>query len=144
MRVEPHVNTLDVEAVLTFRKQSALLAVLELGQADGALQNRLLTKLRCFSRFRGVDEDGEGVEDGGVEAACGGRKGSGVWVLVKHDVGSAIVAVATEMAAAGAEEVPAGVEVEADHEDDDEEEDDDGTEHDLAADGVALVVGLGW
>lgn len=63
---------------------------------------------------------------------------------MKHDVGSAIVAVATEMAAAGAEEVPAGVEVEADHEDDDEEEDDDGTEHDLAADGVALVVGLGW
>ncbi|KAM1301122.1 hypothetical protein ACFX2H_012202 [Malus domestica] len=43
------------------------------------------------------------------------------------------------MEAAGAEEVPTRVEVEAQHEDDDEEEDDDGAEHDLAAELVAVV-----
>ncbi|KAL0743334.1 hypothetical protein Bca4012_084847 [Brassica carinata] len=48
------------------------------------------------------------------------------------------------MAAASAEEVPAGVEVEEDHEDDDEEEDDDGAQHDLAAHGVGSRGGGGF
>ena len=52
-------------------------------------------------------------------------------------VAAAAVAATEVLAAACAEEVPAGVEVEADHEDDDEEEDDDGAEHDLPAQGVA-------
>lgn len=46
-------------------------------------------------------------------------------------------------AAAGVEEVPAGVEVEEDHEEDDEEEDNDGAEHDPSAEGVTGAGGGG-
>lgn len=135
--MEPHINTLDMETVLTLRKQTPRFVVLEFRQADGALQNRLLLKQRCLIRFRRINKYGEGVEDGGVEAA-GGAGGEGSGVLMKDDVGAAVSVVAAEMAAAGAMKVPAGVEVEADHEDDDEKEDDYGAEHNLAAEGVSL------
>lgn len=46
-------------------------------------------------------------------------------------------------ASAGAEEVPAGVEVEEDHEEDDEEEDNDGAQHDPSAEGVTGAGGGG-
>lgn len=71
----------------------------------------------------GVEEDGEGIEEGGVEAVMGDGDGGGgvVGVDVEDEVRAAAAAVASgavEVAAAGTEEVPAGVEVEADHEDD--------------------------
>jgi hypothetical protein len=37
MRLEPHVDAVDVEAVVAFREQSALLVGLEFAQTDGTL-----------------------------------------------------------------------------------------------------------
>lgn len=137
MRLEPHVNAVGVEAVVALGKEPTRLVLFELRQADGAL---LRARLRRRVALGGVDEDRERLEHGGVEAAIGQGAGGG-GVHVEDELGAAL-AVPTNVAAAGSEQVPAGVEVEADHENDDEEENDDGAEHDLAAEGVAFVVGM--
>lgn len=51
MRLKPHVDAFDVEAVVAFREQSALLVALELAQTDGALEP-------LFVIFRLIDEHG--------------------------------------------------------------------------------------
>lgn len=79
--LEPHVYALDVEAVATLREESGLLALLELGQADGALE-------RLTAALVGVGEDGEGLEDGGVEATGGGGG-----IDVEDEVSAAVVTV---------------------------------------------------
>lgn len=116
--MEPHVDALDVEAVAALGEGPTRFVLFEFGEANGALRSRVRVGLG------GVDEDRDGLEDGRVEAArgsCagGGRVGVGR-VHVKDEVGAA--SVASDLAAARADEVPARVEVEADHEDDHEEE----------------------
>lgn len=52
---EPRVDAGDVERVATLGQRATAVAVLELRQADGAVQRR--------RGCRGVDEDGDGLED---------------------------------------------------------------------------------
>lgn len=51
MRLKPHVDAFDVEAVVTFWEQSALLVALECAQTDGALEP-------LFVILRLIDEHG--------------------------------------------------------------------------------------
>lgn len=102
--MEPHVYALDVEAMAALREESRLLALLELGQADGALE-------RLAAALLGVGEDGEAVENRRVESVgCSGGS-----VDVEDEVRAAVVTVSAEEAAAaasGPEEVPASIKVE--------------------------------
>lgn len=109
-----------MEAVLALGKQPTRFVLFELGQAHGALQNGLGVGLRR------VDKHRKRLEDSVVEAARGGRDGGGGSVLVEENMRAAVVAVSAEIAATRAEEVPARVKVETDHENYYEEEDDDG------------------
>ena len=116
MRVEPHVDAVGVERVVAFGQDPTRFARFEFRQADRAFGG-------VFFGAGGlgiVGEDGEGGEDSGVEAAGGdggGGGGGGGGIEVEDDVGAAAAAEvsAEELAAAGAGEVPAGVEVEGEH-----------------------------
>lgn len=126
--VEPHVNAVGMEFMVALWQYPTRFTRFELRQADGALR-------RVFRVGLGVvGEDGERGDDGGVEAACGSGDGGGV-VGVEDELGAA-----AEVTAASTDEVPAGVEVEKEHQKDDEEEEDDGGEHDLAAEAVTLCI----
>ena len=68
MRLEPHVDAVDVEAVVAFGEEPGLLAIGELGEADRALEPVLEVA-------GAVDEDGERSEHGGLEASPESRDG---------------------------------------------------------------------
>lgn len=66
MRFEPGVDTLGVEDVVTFRDQTQRFVVLELVQADGALERAFAYLQRLHL---GVNEGRESVDNVAVEAA---------------------------------------------------------------------------
>ncbi|KAG6533925.1 hypothetical protein ZIOFF_007803 [Zingiber officinale] len=124
--MEPHVDAVDVEAMGTPRKNAHLLALLEVAKAYRAVL--------CFLLAAGGDAQGEGLDDGGIESAGGGRGGkSSTGTVVGQDEASPDAAVTL----AEEEEARAKVEVEGEEEEDGPEEDDGGDEHDLAAEGVS-------
>lgn len=73
MRFKPGVDTLGVEDVVAFRDQTQRFVILELVQADGALE-------RAFADLQrldvGVDEGRESVDDLAVEATGGAAPGA--------------------------------------------------------------------
>lgn len=73
MRFKPGVDTLGVEDVIAFRDQTQRFVVLELVQADGALQSAFANLQRLDLR---VDEGRESVDDLAVEAARGTSPGA--------------------------------------------------------------------
>lgn len=82
--------------------------------------------------FGGEGEDGEGGEDGCVEAAGGG--GGVVVEWEEEEVpGAVVVELARVVTALAVAEDVAGVEVEGEYESGDGEENDDGDEHNFAA-----------
>lgn len=123
--MEPHVDAVDVEAMGAPRKNAHLLALLEVAKAHCAVHRFLLGAVEC--------EQGEGLDDGGIESAGGGRGQSTTGTVKGEDEASPDTAVTL----AEEEEARAKVEVEAEEEEDGREEDDGGDEHNLAAEGVA-------
>lgn len=115
--MEPHVDALQVEAMVALGEQPGLLPVGELAETNRALKP--LLELR-----RSEGDNGEGMENGDVESPAGGCS-SGVVVLVKHEAPAAAARVAVPAPE------PLGVEVEDDDEDDGDEENDDGRHHHL-------------
>lgn len=131
MRMEPHVNTFYVETVITFGQDPTRFTGFELRQANSALRPGF---------FRVEGEDGECGKDGGVEATWHGC-GGGV-VVVKDKLGAAELALAPELAAASTPEVPARVDMKAQHQNDDEEKKDYCWKHDFSAEAVTLCIEL--
>lgn len=135
VRVKPHVDTIDMETMGAFGESTPLFVLLEFGQTDGAID-------WIGMRFGGESEDRERVENGGVEAAALGEDGSGGGIFRFEIEDKAIpTAAGLEAAAAGSENVPAGVEVKADDENDDEQKDDDCAEHNFSAEGEIIEAG---
>lgn len=96
-----------MEAVVTLRQDPTRFAQFELRQADRAFR-------RVFRVCLGVvSEHGQRGEDSGVEAA--GDRGGGGSGAGEHELRTAELAVAAELAAARASEVPARVDVETEH-----------------------------
>lgn len=124
--MEPHVDAVDVEAMGAPRKNTHLLALLEVAKAHRAVLLFLLAASE--------DEQGEGLDDGGIESAGGGPGRSSTGTVEGEDEASPDAAVTL---AEEEEEARAKVEVEAEEEEDGPEEDDGGDEHDLAGEGVA-------
>lgn len=106
VRVKPHVNATNVEAVITSRQDPARFVFLKFGQAHGAVHS-------VGVGLGGINKHGQRFQDGRVEATRGG--GGGVrGVHVEDELGAA-VAVAADLASTRLNEVPARVEVQADH-----------------------------
>lgn len=110
--MEPHVNTFNVEAMLAIGQDPTRIVFFEFRQAD-----RTLNRVRVG--FRGVNEQRQRFQHLLIEAP--GRNISGSrsvwvgWVNIEYKLSGATVArAASVVAAASTEEVPAGVEVEAD------------------------------
>lgn len=104
--MKPHVNTTNVEAVITSRQDPTRFVFLKFGQAHGAVHS-------VGVGLGGINKHGQRFQDGRVEATRGG--GGGVsGVHVEDEVG-AVSAVAADLAATRLNEVPARVEVQADH-----------------------------
>ena len=68
---EPHVDALGVEAVATAGQEPRLLAVLELGEAHGALHHRVLPLLVRTSRRQMVHRDRQRAQQLRVDAPAG-------------------------------------------------------------------------
>lgn len=134
--MEPHVDAFGVEVVVALGEAATHLILFELRQAHGAFHGRVGIRIRVG--LGGVDKNRERIEDSRVEATRGGG-GCGCGVHVKDKL-IAAVSVAAHVTTAGAEEVPTGVEMEANHEYDNEKQDDYGAKHNLATEGVILVV----
>lgn len=98
-----------MKPVIAFGQDTDFLVLLELRQAHGAFHHVGVGLGR-------VEEDGEGSQEGGVEAARGGG-GVGLFGVEDQGGAAAAAAAAAELELARAVEVPAGVDVEADHED---------------------------
>lgn len=106
--MEPHINTIDMEAVITFGQNPTSLSLLKLRQANGAFQHLLL--LVIFSLLL-VGEGGERFEDKRVEAASRDRDDIGR--IRGLDVKDKMCAAAStaDLTAARSEEVPTSVDV---------------------------------
>lgn len=114
--VEPHIDALQVEAMVALGEQPGLLPFGELAETNRALKP--LLELR-----RSEGDDGEGMENGDVQSSAGG--GGVVAVGVEHEAPAAGACFAVPAPE------PLSVEVEEDDEDDGDEEDDDGRHHHL-------------
>nr|ACN35946.1 unknown [Zea mays] len=123
--MEPHVDALHVEPVGALGQRPHLLAVAHLGQAHRALQRVLV-----LAAGGAVDGDGEGLQDGGGQAALRER-GRGNEEEPRGRRRRRQQRVRAQVAL--------GVEVEEEDEDDDHEEEDDGGEEHPVADGQLLL-----
>lgn len=106
VRVKPHVNATNVEAVITSGQDTTRFVLFEFGQAHSAVHS-------VGVGLGGINKHGQRFQDGRVEAARvsgGGVRG----VHVEDEVGTAL-AVAADLAATRLNKVPARVEVQADH-----------------------------
>lgn len=125
--MKPHIDAIDMKAMRTFGKCTALFIFLKFRQTDGAIDG-------IGVGFGRESENRERVKNRGVQAAVLGDGGT-VWGrgVFGFEIEDEAVATAESSTAASSENVPAGVEMKANDEHDDEEKDDDGTEHNLAA-----------
>ena len=129
MRLKPHVDAFNMEAMVAFREQPSFLAGDKLRQADSTFQTVL-------ELFRTENQYGYGAKNGGIEAsAIGGQ--SRVLAGGEDEGGPPAAAAAGTCKGAasvgGSPPEPFGVEMKKDNKDDDEEENDDGYHHNLAA-----------
>lgn len=128
VRSQPLVDALGVEHVVALGDQTQHFVVLELIQADGALERVLpdFEPLDC-----GVLEGGEGVDDGGVKSAGGAAAGAAGVGSAGADTGGLGVGAVADIDGEEAHEEEGG----------DEDDDDDG--HGGAEALVAVGVGAG-
>lgn len=124
---QPHINTIDVEAVLALGQEPPHLTITELAQAHRALHLLLLP-------FRREDKDGQGPERCHVHADGGGKLGRPITTLPgKNKPRSPPADAAIWVATLLPDDAAAGVDMEAKDEHDDGEDNHDGGQHDLAA-----------
>lgn len=128
LRGEPRVDAHGVEGVAAGGERAHHLPGLERAEADRALE--------AGRGGRREGEEGERGDEGGVEAALGGRRLGGA-----GGAGDGDAEVAERVAAAGLEaEDVAGVDVEGEDEKDHDREGDDRRQHDLAVQVVLAPV----
>ncbi|CAA7057509.1 unnamed protein product [Microthlaspi erraticum] len=114
VRMKPHIDAVNMKRVLAIGQNPTRFALLEFREANRTLD-------RAFGGRGGESKNGKRFYDGLVEAAGGYGTGGGRVGEEDNSSGGATIAVeSAEMEAARAEEIPARVEVEKDHENDDE------------------------
>lgn len=67
MRMKPHIDTLNVKSVFATGQNPTRLALLELGETNGAFDRILVRRV-------GESENGEIFQDGGIEATRSRRR----------------------------------------------------------------------
>lgn len=93
MGVEPRIDALDMERMFAFWEEAEDLGLVEPGQADRALEPVLVTAERPEA------ENGQGLDDGAVNARVftrGGSGGSGIGVSADDDESTALAVLGIE------------------------------------------------
>lgn len=133
--MEPHVDAINVEAVVALGQNPTAFVLFKLGQTNRAFHGFPVGLGR-------IEEDGESFNHGRVETVRGSDGGLCTsWVgrvYIEDKWGVSAVVVVITSAAASSEEVPASVKVKTDHYNDNAEQNDDGAEHNLTGESIAL------